>query len=89
MKFLDISLFLLSKLLSSGLLAGNEGAHCKKKILESSVDLGNYVGHGEAEPLVKGDSSITISMHGGEHGLPLVRGKGGEAHSKPEGRAKY
>ena len=82
-------LFLLSKLLSCGLLDGNGGAHCKKKILESSIDLGNDVGHGEAEPLVKGDSSITVGIHGGEHGLPLVWGQGGEAHSKPEVRAQY
>ena len=77
--------FLWSKLRSCGLLAGNGGGHCKKKILESSIDLGNDVGHGEAEPLIIGDSSITVSIHGGEHGLPLVSGQGGEAHSKPEG----
>ena len=81
--------FLWSKLRSCGLLAGNGGGHCKHDTLDSSVDLGNDVGHGEAEPLVEGDSSITVSIHGSEHGLPLVWGQGGEAHSKPEGRAKY
>ena len=57
---------------------------CELDTLELLVDLGNDVGHGEAEPLVEGDCSITIGIHGGEHGLPLIWGQGGKAHSKPD-----
>ena len=62
---------------------GKDWGDCELDTLELLVDLGNDVGHGEAEPLVEGDCSITIGIHGGEHGLPLIWGQGGEADSKP------
>merc|ERR1719154_314007 len=80
---LIFSFFLLSIQTSCGLLLRKGLGDCELDTLELLVDLGNDVGHGEAEPLVKGDCSITVGIHGGEHGLPLVWGQGWQAHSKP------
>ena len=49
------------------------------------VDLGNDVGHGEAEPLIEGDGSITIGIHSCEQGFSFLPCQGGQRHSKPGG----